>query len=250
MFAVSGGRVTGARRLARPSNRRWEVTVAPGSWADVGISLTAGRACDESRARCNANALAATVPGPAAVSVADARAREGEDETIDFAVSLSRAARAAVTVDYATADESATAGEHYTRTSGTLTFLAGETGKTVSVPVLDDAVDEGEEIFTLRLSNASGARIADGAATGTIVNSDPLQKMWLSRFGRTVAGQVVDAVTDRLSGPPGGSQVTLGGHPLHRRRPRRSLCARHPGLRPAAPGCRRAAGPETAWRRW
>ena len=35
--------------------------------------------------------------------------------------------------------------------------------------------------------------------------------MWLSRFGRTVAGQVVDAVTGRLWGPPGGSQVTLGG---------------------------------------
>ena len=90
----------------------------------------------------------------------------------------------------------------------------GETGKTVAVPVLDDAVDEGEETFTLRLSDASGGRIADGVATGTIVNSDPLQKMWLSRFGRTVAGQVVEAVTGRLSGPPGGSRVTLGGRSI------------------------------------
>ena len=116
---------------------------------------------------------------------------------------------------WATADGTATAGSDYTRASGKLKFAPGETAKTVRVPVLDDVVDEGEETFTLRLSAASGARIADGVATGTIVNSDPLQKMWLSRFGRTVAGQVVDAVTGRLSGPsPGGSRVTLGGQSI------------------------------------
>ena len=220
LFAVTGGRVTGARRLARPSNRHWEVTVAPDSGAEVGISLAPGRACGEPGAVCTAdgralsNGVATVVRGPAALAVADAQAREGEDETIDFAVTLSRAASGPVTVAYATADGSATAGSDYTAVSGTLTFAAGETGKTVSVPVLDDAIDEGEETLTLRLSNASGARIATATATGTIVNSDPLQMMWLSRFGRTVAGQVVDAVTGRLSGPPGGSRVTLGGRSI------------------------------------
>ena len=160
------------------------------------------------------NTISTTVLGPAALSVADARAEEGSDETIDFAVSLSREAHASVTVDYTTAAGSATAGEDYTRTSGTLSFAPGETEKTVAVPVLDDAIDEGEETFTLRLSDATGAVIADGTATGTIENSDPLQKMWLSRFGRTVAGQVVDAVAGRLSGPTGGSQVTLGGQSI------------------------------------
>ncbi len=148
------------------------------------------------------------------LSVADAEANEGADATVDFAVTLSRAftnAEHSVTVDYATADGTATAGEDYTATSGTLTFAAGETGKTVSVPILDDALDEGEETFTLRLSNAQGARIADGEAVGTIKNSDPLQKMWLSRFGRTVADHVTGAVADRLSGPLTGAQVTVGG---------------------------------------
>ena len=149
-------------------------------------------------------------------SVADAEANEGADATVDFQVTLSRAfttAAHAVTVDYATADGTATAGEDYTATSGTLTFAAGETEKTVSVPILDDALDEGSETFTLRLSNAQGARIADGEAKGTIKNDDPMPKAWTARFGRSVAVHVLDAVTQRLDEAP-GSWVQLGGHRL------------------------------------
>ena len=219
VVSVAGGRAT----KARPVNGRkdlWKLTVKPDSLADVTVTLAAGAACDIPAAVCTADGkalshtLSTTVRGPVAVSVADARAREGEDETIDFAVSLSRAASGQVSVTWATADGSATAGEDYTHTSGKLRFDPGETERMVRVPVLDDAIDEGEETFTLRLVNASGAVIADGVATGTIENSDPLQKMWLSRFGRTVAGQVVDAVAGRLSGTPGGSRVTLGGRSI------------------------------------
>ena len=84
--------------------------------------------------------------------------------------------------------------------------------KTVSVAILDDSHDEGEETFTLTLSNASGASIVDGTATGTIENADPMPKAWIARFGRTVAEQVVEAVEDRLRAPPGaGVEVTLAG---------------------------------------
>ena len=145
------------------------------------------------------------------LSVADARANEGTDTAVSFEVRLSRAATGAVTVDYATSDGTATAGADYTATSGTLTFAAGETAKTVNVPVLDDALSEGEETFTLTLSNAAGARIVDGEATGTIANDDPLQKIWLSRFGRTVASHVTEAVSDRLAAPLAGAQVTVSG---------------------------------------
>ena len=219
VVAVAGGRATAASRVDRRRDL-WQVTVEPDSLADVTVTLEAGAACGTPAAVCTSdgralsNTISTTVRGPVAVSVADARAEEGADETIDFAVSLSRAGSGTVAVAYATADGTATAGEDYTARKGELTFDPGETEKTVSVPVLDDAIDEGEETFTLRLTNASGARIADGEATGTIENSDPLQKMWLSRFGRTVAGQVVDAVTGRLSGPTGGSQVTLGGQSI------------------------------------
>ena len=218
-LAVSGGRAAAGRRVDDRKDL-WELTVQPRTYGDIVLTLAPGAACGKTGAVCTrdgralSNTVIATVAGPVAVSVADARAEEGTDETIDFAVSLSRASSGTVAVAYATADGTATAGADYTRTSGTLTFAPGETEKTVAVPVLDDAIDEGEETFTLRLSDASGGRIADGVATGTIVNSDPLQKMWLSRFGRTVAGQVVDAVTGRLSGPSGGSRVTLGGRSI------------------------------------
>ena len=209
VVAVAGGRATKARRVNKRKDL-WKLMVKPDSLADVTVTPAAGAACDTTEAVCTAdgralsNTISTTILGPVAVSVADARAEEGTDETIDFAVSLSREAHASVTVNYTTADGSATAGEDYTRASGTLSFAPGETEKTVAVPVLDDAVDEGEETFTLRLSDATGAVIADGTATGTIENSDPLQKIWLSRFGRTVAGQVVDAVAGRLSGAERG----------------------------------------------
>ena len=138
---------------------------------------------------------------PPAVSVADARAEEGPGATLDFAVTLDRAPTGEVTVDYATADGTATAGDDYTAVSDTLTFAAGETSKTISVTVLDDSLDEGAETMTLTLSSPSGLTIADGEATGTITNSDPIPEAWLARFGRTVTGQVLDAVEARLAAP-------------------------------------------------
>ena len=216
-FTVTGGRVTGGKRV---DGRRdlFEMTVRPTSVGDVTITLLAGRACAVSGAICTkgeprrklTNTISATVGGPVSVAVADARAREGTDETIDFAVTLSRAAAAPVAVAYATADGSATAGSDYTARKGQLTFDPGETAKTVSVAVLDDAHDEGAETLTLRLSAASGAVIADGVATGTIENTDHMPRAWMVRFGRTVGSHVVDALGERLEGGA-PSHVTVGG---------------------------------------
>ena len=93
------------------------------------------------------------------VSVADARVEEADGATLDFVVTLDRAASGPVTVEYATADGSARSGDDYTAASGTLTFAAGEMSKTVAVTVIDDSLDEGEETLTLTLSDAdpSGA---------------------------------------------------------------------------------------------
>ena len=103
-------------------------------------------------------------------------------------------------MQYATSDGTATADADYTPKSGTLTFAAGEREKTVSVEILDDLHDDGGETMTLTLTNPVGARIADGAATGTITNSGRIPQAWLARFGRTVADQVLDAVGERMRG--------------------------------------------------
>ena len=222
VVSVAGGRATKAKPVNGRKDR-WDLTVKPDSRADVTVTLAGGAACDTPAAVCTkrqprrplTTTLATTVPGPVALTVADARAEEGIDKTLDFAVSLSRAASRPVRVAYATADGTARAGADYTRTRGTLRFAPGETVKTVSVPVLDDAHDEGEETLTLRLSKASRARLADRVATGTIENTDHLQRAWLARFGRTVATHVTDAVGDRLRGTPGQeSHLTVGGYRL------------------------------------
>jgi hypothetical protein len=57
-----------------------------------------------------------------------------------------------LSVDYATTDGTAIAGQDYTSASGTLTFTGGETTKTIQIPIADDAITETDETFTLRLS--------------------------------------------------------------------------------------------------
>ena len=158
---------------------------------------------------------------PPALSVANATASEpGEgvgSSNLDFVVTLNRAASGTVTVAYATSDGTATAGADYTATSGTLTFQAGDTSKTVPVPVLGDQHNEGNETMTLTLSNATGAVINSNAAsaTGTITNAGPIPQAWISRFGRTVAHQVLDAVDARMGSQPApGLEMTLAGQPV------------------------------------
>ena len=209
-FAVTGGTVEGARRQTPGSDQAWTIAVEPLGHGDVSIALPATADCDAGGAVCTSddrplsNANAATVRAMAALSAADAETTEGAGATLEFAVTLSRAASGTVTVGYATADGTAVAGTDYTSASGTLVFDPGETAGTVSVAVLDDSVDDGGETLTLTLSNASGARIADATATGTIDNADPLPLAWLVRFGRAASDHAVAAIGARFEDDGGG----------------------------------------------
>ena len=220
MFDVTGGTITGARRVTPPHNREFDIVVKPSGNDAVTFSLHSplptcgekGSVCTEA-GRMVEGPVSATILGPVAISVADATVREEEGATLAFAVTLDREPKADVTVDYATSNGTATAGEDYVAQSGDLTFAAGETAKTIEVEVLDDVHDEGTETMTLTLSNPSGARIADATATGSIENSDSMPLAWIVRFGRTVGSQVVDALTGRLEGRK-GSHLTVAGIPL------------------------------------
>ena len=218
-FKVRAGQ---ARKVERIEAGLWRVKVKPDAWRDVTVTLAPPAGCTDAGAVCAgdgralSNTVSAQVGGPVRIRVGNARGKEGKDASLDFAVSLSRAAAEAVSVDYATADGTATAGEDYTATSGTLTFAPGETAKTVTVAILDDAIDEGKETFVLNLSNPRGAylRGMHREATGTIRNDDPLQRMVLSRIGRTVAGHLTDAVSGRLEGLAPGAHARLAGQSL------------------------------------
>ena len=110
------------------------------------------------------------------VSINDVTVTEGIDATADFVVSLSQATSGVVTLAYSTSSNTADVDDDYTATIGTLTFAPGETTKTVSVPILDDAMAEGQEKFNLLIKDAVGATIphADRLGVTTIINADPL----------------------------------------------------------------------------
>ena len=214
-------------RTGDDRNSEWRVTVTPGGREDVTVAIGPFSSCADTGAICTedeewiANRIDETVLGPPGLSVADARVYEAPGATVDFPVTLARASRATVTVDYATSDGTgenvAHAGADYEATSGTLAFAPGETEHTVSVLVYQDGHDEGEETFTLTLSNPQGgnAWLADATAIGTIENTDHMPKAWLARFGRTVAEQMVDAVDARFAaGRTVGVEMTLAGQPL------------------------------------
>ena len=131
------------------------------------------------------------------VSVADASATEGPDATMEFTVTLNAVDDCATeTVHWTTVDGTATAGEDYAGATGTLTFGPGETSKTVRVAVLNDAEDDSGEMFTLRLSNASGATIADGEATGTIADEEPTVESTLRIDGVPQVGNTLRVLVD------------------------------------------------------
>jgi hypothetical protein len=88
-------------------------------------------------------------------------------------VQRTRGGDGVVTIEYATADGSATAGQDYTATSGFLEFGPGETAKTVNVPVLNDSAIEDPETFTLTLTDSTNGATLSTTPTATVtIRSD------------------------------------------------------------------------------
>lgn len=121
----------------------------------------------------------------AVVSIADVAARENTGKLV-FTVKLSKPVDVATTVQFATANDTATAGSDYTATSGTVTFLPGQLSKVVTVKVTGDTVFELDETFDISLSSVvAGGRDVEisstnGEAVGTILNDDAAPRLRLS----------------------------------------------------------------------
>ena len=145
------------------------------------------------------------------VSVRDVGGLEDSVRNLTFEVTLDEASEIEVTVDYATADGTATAGSDYTGTTGTLTLAAGEITNTIDVPVVEDGSPEDDETFTVTLSNAVNATMGTSSATGTILDDDPLPASLsiADADGLENDGALEFPVT--LDGTRGGTQsVTVG----------------------------------------
>jgi probable HAF family extracellular repeat protein len=109
------------------------------------------------------------------ISVSDVTVTEGNTGNVAavFTVTLSAASTQPVTVAYATANGTATAGSDYQATSSTLTFSPGQTSKTITILVNGDRLGEPNEIFFVNLSGPTNGIIADGRGVGTILDDEP-----------------------------------------------------------------------------
>ena len=109
---------------------------------------------------------------PPQLSVSDVSATEG-DGSLTFDVELDQQSGRTVTASYTTVNVTATAPADYAASSGALTFTPGETAKTVTVAIVDDADDEPDETLVLRITSVENASTDSLAqATGTIVDDD------------------------------------------------------------------------------
>jgi hypothetical protein len=136
-----------------------------------------------------------------AASVGDVSVAEGSAGTTPegFTVTLSNPSAFTATVDWATADGSATDGSDYTAGSGTLTFDPGVTSQPVSVDVLGDTTFESDETFTVTLSNATGSTIGTATGTGTITNDDKAVTTLTLSVTKTKAKVAAKGVLERAT---------------------------------------------------
>ena len=103
----------------------------------------------------------------------DVTVQESSGDTADFTITVNPASTSSVSVFARTSEtHDATEGTDYTAKTDGLTFDPGETTKTFSVTIIDDTVDDSGERFSVILTNATGAVIADDTGIGTILNHE------------------------------------------------------------------------------
>ncbi|PPT95983.1 autotransporter outer membrane beta-barrel domain-containing protein [Xanthomonas arboricola pv. arracaciae] len=143
-----------------------------------------------------------------ALSIDDVSVNEGNSgtTTATFTVSLSAASGQTVSVNYATANGTATAGSDYVARSGTLTFAPGVTTQGVAITVNGDTAVEPNETFSVGLSGASNASIARATGTGTIVNDDVVVTVGPASLPAATAGS---AYSQNLSASGGTAPYTF-----------------------------------------
>ena len=108
------------------------------------------------------------------LQINDVSLAEGDTGTknFNFTVTLAASSSDTVSVHYETANDTATTAVDYVAVRGTLTFIPGQTDKTISVPVIGDTISEADEQYFVFLGGATNAAITDSQGVGIILNDD------------------------------------------------------------------------------
>jgi hypothetical protein len=125
---------------------------------------------------------------------------------LTYTVTLSAVSGQAVTINFATSSGTATSGTDFTATSGTLTFTAGQTSKTIDVTINRDALNEADETVIMTLSGGSAYTAAGSTlvGTGTITDDDALPTVqWTAATSSGYESGGALTVTAQLSAASG-----------------------------------------------
>lgn len=144
-------------------------------WSNVpaGSHLLTAVAWDDFGDRTTSAPVAIMVSVPSTLSIEDRVVIEGNAPgSAVFSITLTPATCRTVTVEVLTFDGTALASSDYTSVTARLTFLPGQTSRTVSVPIVGDTLLEPDEDFTVCLTNATGATVSRACGLGTIINDD------------------------------------------------------------------------------
>ena len=145
------------------------------------------------------------------ISIADETVTEGNAGTTEreLTISLSTASARDISVNYATADGTATAGSDYVATGGPLQFPAGTTTRTISVTVNGDLSNEADETFFVNLTDPVNTTLGDPQGTATIISDDILTVSSIAADSGPAGGGT--SVTIQGTSFEGGASVTFGG---------------------------------------
>ncbi|MDZ7965331.1 MAG: Calx-beta domain-containing protein [Nostoc sp. DedSLP03] len=149
------------------------------------------------------------------ISISDVSVSEGNTGTTtnaNFTISLSNPSYQQITVNYNTSDGTAQIGDSdYNSVSGTITFNPGETSKVISIGVVGDNQTETDETFSVNLSAATNAAIADGLGVGTILNDDSQPTISISDISVTEdnTGATTNANFTISLSNPSSQQITV-----------------------------------------
>ena len=200
------------------SGTTWTLTLsalglATGSYTFYAVATDASNVSTAaSTAVLTVTAPVATVP---TVTLAAASVTEGNYGTkaLTFVVSLSTAAKSAVSVAYVTSDGTATAGSDYLAASGTVTFRNGQRTATIVVMTQGDLTPEADETFTLTLSNPVGCSLGAGVSTTGMILNDDATTLVAPRFtsnGSSIAVAIAKVPTTGVGAIPNVSIVDFG----------------------------------------